>query len=48
MLPREPQLQRFVLAREAGVASEYVAEREPLAPEVTARLGEMETMRRWR
>jgi hypothetical protein len=40
------QLQRLVLGREGRVASQGVAEGEPLAPQIAPRFGEMQAVRR--
>src|SRR5215208_6144759 len=42
---REASLDRFVLRRESGILTKGVAEGEPLAPKVAARLGEVEAVR---
>jgi hypothetical protein len=44
VLIREASLDRFVLRRERGILPKSVAEGEPLAPEVAARLREMEAV----
>lgn len=45
VLMREASLDRFVLRRESGILPKSVAEGEPLAPKVAARLGEVEAVR---
>jgi hypothetical protein len=45
VLMREASLDRFVLRGESGILPKSVAEGEPLAPKVAARLGEVEAVR---
>jgi hypothetical protein len=38
----EPELQRLVIGGQLAVSAQRIADREPLAPQVAAGLGEME------